>query len=281
MIDGGALAEGIGLLAIGHVTRDIHPSGARLGGTAAYAALAARSLGEEVAVVTSMGPDASVDGLGEIPVHVVPAVATTTFENVQTPEGRRQRLHGLAAPLGDAAVPLAWRRPRVVLLGPVADEVDPGLAASFADAFVGLTPQGWMRQWDEEGTITVREWTPSEALSRRADAAVISLEDVGGDEAAAARFASRFDVAVVTEGELGARLCVGSAPPHHVPSPPVEAVDGTGAGDIFAAVFFVRLALGGTALDAAREATALATGSVRRVGLSSALLPALAPTRDQ
>ena len=56
-------------------------------------------------------------------------------------------------PLTAAAVPLNWLRAPIVLLGPLDREVDYDLAATFSGSFLGLTPQGWLRQWDAEGRV--------------------------------------------------------------------------------------------------------------------------------
>jgi hypothetical protein len=104
---------------IGHVSRDRTPAGPMFGGTAAYAGRTALAHGWRVGVITSTGPDwdprPALDGAYLLNL---PAERTTEFENVYTPEGRRQRVHGIAERLLPAAIPLEWRRPRVVHLGP-------------------------------------------------------------------------------------------------------------------------------------------------------------------
>jgi sugar/nucleoside kinase (ribokinase family) len=59
-----------------------------------------------------------------------------------------------------------------------------------------------------------------------------------------------------------------------VPTHPVEVVDATGAGDIFAASFLVRLRESGDPIAAARFASCLASQSITRRGLDSIPLPA-------
>jgi len=56
-------------------------------------------------------------------------------------------------------------------------------------------------------------------------------------------------------------------------APPVEELDATGAGDVFAAAFFIRLHYGDSALEAARVATQVSARSVERVGLDSTPTP--------
>jgi hypothetical protein len=61
--------EPVDYLAIGHLAVDITPDGNQLGGSVAYAALTARSLGLRVGIVTSVGKDAPLEPLEGI--HIV------------------------------------------------------------------------------------------------------------------------------------------------------------------------------------------------------------------
>src|SRR6185312_11046094 len=115
-------------LAIGHITRDLLPDGGwRLGGTVTFAALTAVRLGRRAAIVTSAPPDAlaALDAvLPDIPLSATPTDEATTFENIYTPRGRQQFLRARATPLTLAAIPTAWRDAPIVLLGPLAQEID-------------------------------------------------------------------------------------------------------------------------------------------------------------
>ncbi len=259
---------------IGHVCRDRTPAGPTFGGTAAYAGRTALAHGWRVGVITSTGPDwdpqAALDGAL---VMNLPAERTTEFENLYTPQGRRQRLHGRAEPLLPAAVPLEWRRPRVVHLAPVAGEVDPSLLFRFEGALRGLTPQGWMRTWDAEGHVYPRPWAEAEEILPHADAVVFSEEDIHGDWALARRWAHRTPILVVTQAARGATLFRDGSP-YLIPAYPAEEVDPTGAGDVFAAAFFIRLWETRDPIAAARYAARVAALSVTRPGLAGTPRPA-------
>lgn len=257
----------IDYLVIGHITRDLGPQGATAGGTAAYAGLTAAALGLRVGAVTSFGSDMHMTRLGDVWIHSLRAPQTTTFTNEYTPTGRRQRITGRAAELTLEHVPPEWRTARWVHLGPVANEVNPALAAAFPEASLGLTPQGWFRDWDAEGNITIIPWAPRKPALARARAVVISLEDVAGEETALKEIADSCPLLVVTDGAHGARVYF-EGRMRMVPAPAVVASDLTGAGDIFAAAFFAALDQGGETLQAARFATLIATRSVTRRGLS-------------
>ncbi len=258
--------EPIDYLVIGHLTCDKTPHGLRLGGTAAYAALTAKALGLRVGIVTSWGAEIPLGPLSQIPIVNLPAERSTTFENIITPEGRVQFIHWVAPNLDLNLVPDAWRSPAIVHLGPVAQEVEPNLVRHFPASLIGVTPQGWLRAWDDKGRVFPCEWPESTFVLQRAGAAVISDEDVDEDEDRINEMAASCHILAVTEGEQGACLYWNGDVRRFRP-PKVSFVDDTGAGDIFAAAFFIRLYMTRDPWEAARFATHLAAYSVTRPGL--------------
>lgn len=261
--------EPIDYLVIGHLTRDLTPDGPRLGGTASYASLAARALGMRVGIITACEDCLEAPQLEQEGIRVLGqrAEATTTFENIMTPNGRIQYVHSIAPTLNLSMVPEPWRSTPIIHLGPVANEIDPTLVRSFPDSFVGLTPQGWYRTWDDKGRVSFTEWPEASFVLQNANAAVISIEDVRGDERLVEDMASSIRVLAVTEGANGARLYWNGDLRRFRP-PKMDEVDPTGAGDIFAAAFFIRLSTTRDPWEAARFATNLAAFSVMRVGLN-------------
>jgi len=143
----------IDYLIIGHITQDITPNGPVMGGTAIYSALTAQALGMRVGIVTACDSCIASPALDHIPVAGLLTQDSTTFENIATPLGRIQRIHKRAPGLNLSLVPEHWRNPTIVHLAPVANEVDPGLVRVFPNSFVALTPQGWMRAWDDQGNV--------------------------------------------------------------------------------------------------------------------------------
>ncbi len=258
----------IDYLIVGHAAKDLTPQGPTLGGTIAYAGLTAQSLGRKVGVVTSSAPDLDFSPIQSLAVHNVVAPSSTTFENIYTANGRIQILHDRAQDLEINHIPATWRAAEIVHLAPIATEVDPQLAKSFPNALVGLTPQGWMRRWDDRGKVTLDSWKVTQHILPDADAVVLSIEDLGGDYQAADAMAECCRVLVVTEGPLGARVYA-AGERHSVPAPARSEVDPTGAGDIFAAIFFSELRRSSDPLAAAAFANQLASVSVSRVGLAS------------
>jgi sugar/nucleoside kinase (ribokinase family) len=257
----------IDYLVIGHLTRDLTPHGPCLGGTAAYAALTAQALGLRVGIVTAWGAELPLGPLHAIPITSFPTEASTTFENVYTPAGRVQTVHQVAPKLDYYLVPEPWRSAAIVHLGPVAQEVEPALARRFPTALLGLTPQGWLRTWDAEGRVHPCEWPEAPFILEQAGAAVISVEDVQGNESRIEEMAASCPVLAVTEGANGARL-YWHGDVRRFRAPEVTEVDATGSGDVFAAAFFTRLYLTRDPWEAARFATQLASCSVTRPGLA-------------
>ncbi len=259
---------------VGHVAQDVSPAGVRLGGTAAYAGLTARALGLRVGLLTSTASGADLRPLAAIEIHNLPAAATTTFENRYDHGRRRQWIHARANPLRLEDRPAAWSVPAILHLAPIAREIDPECLAAWPDGWVGLTPQGWMRRWDETGRVERAVWAPKEASLGGVAAVVVSLEDLDGDDAAAEELAHACRLLVVTVGAQGARV-YWNRDQRRVPAPRVHEVDPTGAGDVFAAAFFIRLRQTNDPWESARFANALAAHSVTRSGIDSI------PTRSE
>lgn len=258
--------EPIDYLLIGHVTRDLTPEGPRVGGTATYSGLTARALGLRVGVVTACDSCFDVPRLSQYTVVGLNSPETTTFENIQTPQGRIQKIHQRAPGLGLSLIPETWRSAPIVHLGPVANEVDPGLVRAFPNALIGLTPQGWLRAWDKDGNVQFTDWLEAGYVLEQATAAVLSIEDVRGDESYIEEFASHIRILAVTEGAQGARIYWNGDVRRFTP-PKMKEIDPTGAGDIFAAAFFIRLYTTRDPWEAGRFATQLAAYSVTRPGL--------------
>jgi len=253
-------------LLVGHLACDIGHGEKRLGGTAAYSALTARALGLKVGVVTAWAGGVSLDALAGIQVFSIPAEKSTTFENRNTPNGRVQIISSQAPHLVPENVPEIWRRSSILHLGPIAQEVGSLSWDSLSPNLLVLTPQGWMRTWNEAGLVSSCTWQDSAQTLKAASAAVISLEDVDGDEDEIERMSLACRVLAVTEGPAGARLYWHNDL-RRFRAPLKTEVDATGAGDIFASAFFVRLLATRDPWEAARFATQMAAFSVTRAGL--------------
>ena len=258
--------EPVDYLIIGNLSCDITPDGPRLGGTAAYAGLTSQALGLRVGVVTAWGGEVSLDLLNGIKVQSIPAEYSTSFENIYSNEGRIQYIHHNAPDITSINIPEVWLHTPIVHIGPIAGEGKSLVNGNFRTSLVGLTPQGWLRKWDGAGRVGNGEWPEAREMLAKAGAAVLSIEDVGGDEDQIEAMAIECRVLAVTEGPAGARL-YWNGDLRRFRAPLLEEVDATGAGDIFAAAFFWRLYVTRDPWEAARFATHLASFSVKRKGL--------------
>ena len=169
-------------LVIGHVSKDRAEGGYRPGGTVTYSALTARALGRRAAVITSAGPDLNLDELFcDIEVLCVPSPVTTTFANIYEADLRHQYIEAIAAKVQSGSVSPHWRRTPVVHLGPIANEFDEDMIDLFPGSLLGLTPQGWLRQWDSQGWVSPRPWRRARRFLQRIDALFVSEEDLAGE----------------------------------------------------------------------------------------------------
>ena len=198
-------------LVVGHVTIDLMDQKYRLGGTAFYAALIAAKLGLNVGVFTSGKNDVA---LSSEPLRVqvvnIPASCNTVFENIYSGETRIQYVHSVAPPVPPSKLPEKWKSCPIVLLAPVANEVDVKFTEMFAGALLGISVQGWLRQWKRNGKVS-----PSSlgflAQIGNAHVVFLSREDVSsGDHPDVlfeqVRWLSNDEILVLTEGSRRARV---------------------------------------------------------------------------
>src|SRR5579859_305995 len=259
-------------LLLGHVTVDrLDEKRVVLGGTATYAALTARNMGARVGVHTSTSYEPGlIDTLGRVLVARIPAEYTTCFVNEYTAGKRRQTIESVAEKLTYEQILPEWRNAPVVHLGPLCQEIDASLVGRFPRSLVGVTPQGWMRGWGEDGVVHAVEWAEADRVLARAHAVVISEDDVA-DASVIKHWARKARMLVVTLGERGCDVYRQAHPePFHSAAfrSGVE-VDPTGAGDVFAAAFLWHLhKSGGDWRTAADWANCVASFVVERRGVS-------------
>jgi 1D-myo-inositol 3-kinase len=281
---------------VGHVTVDVMADGSsRAGGSAFYSALQAARLGQRALIVTQ-GVAAEIERLlepyrAEIALEILPAQQTTTLQSTGEGATRRQRLLAWAGAIGeDVSVDCS-----ILHLAPVARET-PARWSGRAD-FIGLTPQGLIRAWSEVGgEVGSTPLDPSllpdhcEAIvfnetERKSCAWLIdgdglldSIQD-GPRTAGESRRNGGAGGAVVAITDAGAAtaLFLSEGATARVEVPAVEEfVDDVGAGDVFAAAFFIALRDGQAPQAAATFANAaaavrIAGDGANAIGDSSAI----------
>ncbi len=271
----------IDFLVVGHVVQDVVPDGYTVGGTTTYSSITARNLGRRPGIVTRLAPDFVWPmSLHDVAAHRIPSAKTTTFHNTYHDGHRVQYLLSIADSLQPEDIPLAWRKTPIVHLGPLNRELDPRFATLFPDSLVGVTPQGWLRQWDEAGRVRMRPWQEASQILPHVDVLVLSEEDLNGNAALMDEYVRLTRIAVMTQG---ARGCVvftqGTA--RQVPGFPVAEVDPTGAGDVFAAAYLIRLQETQDPYESARFANATASFCVQALGVTGIPTRALVEDRLQ
>ena len=263
---------------IGHLTRDEHTeAGYTLGGAVTFASISARNLGYRVGIVTSAAdnfPEPAL--LHDIEIVRVPSPTTTTFRNLYQGGHRTQYVHDIAAPLSPDAVPPEWRSAKIVLLGPLVGEIDHTMLDIFSpETILAVSPQGWMRKWDESGRVRAKAWQEAQDILPRTNVLILSEEDLGGYTERLSSYIALAPMVVLTRGEHGCTIYRKRERPLDVPAFPTALVDPTGAGDTFAAAFLIRYHETNDILQAARFANAAASLAIGSMGAENM------PTRAQ
>lgn len=262
------LSRAYDYVAVGHVTRDVIEDAdggprAQPGGGAFYSGLQAARLGLRTLIVTSGAPGEVEQLLGpfrsELDVQVIPSEQTTTLATHGSGADRVQRVRAWAGPIaGPLQVSAA-----IVHFAPVARETPPGAHAQAK--FIGVTPQGLVRNWDRDGRLLPAELDPA-TLPERFHAAVISEQERASCAALFAVARHRALVAV-TAGFAPTELCLACGTAELIaPLAIGPACDDLGAGDVFASALFVALAEGSSPAEAARHASAAAAVRVSGCG---------------
>jgi sugar/nucleoside kinase (ribokinase family) len=248
---------------VGHVTLDLiedRPGGpiAQPGGGAFYSALQAARLGLRTLVLTQGVPE-QIEGLlapyaTELDLRVIPAEHTTTLATSGSGPTRSQRVLAWAG----AIVEPVELDSAIVHLAAVARETP--AAWSGRTEFVGLTPQGLARQWRRGGAISLVALDPT-TLPSHFDAAVIGERERGSCDALFEAARRGGAVVAVTAGSQPTTIHPaqdGQVLQAAVPSTATMR-DDLGAGDVFAAAFFVSLFEGMSPGEAAAFGNAAAS----------------------
>ena len=255
------------IVVVGHVVQDLTPQGSRLGGAATFASLQARRLGCSVGVATRARQDVLQDPqLSGIIFAGRSSETTTTFENTYDGASRRQRVHSQAGGITWADVPAEWRQASTVLLGPVCGEVAHDFSRLFTESLIGVGAQGWLRVLDEDAHVQPTAWGGA-PFWRGCQVLFVSDEDLVDDEQLD-QWVTDLPAVVVTRERRGARVH-DEGRWREIPALPVEEVDPTGAGDVFAAAFLVRLQETNDVADAARFASVAAAFAVEAEGIGA------------
>jgi sugar/nucleoside kinase (ribokinase family) len=250
---------------VGHVTVDVLADGSRRpGGSAFYSALQAARLGQRTLILTQ-GSAREIERLmapyrGEIELQILPAPATTMLATTGAGAPRRQRVLAWAGPMPEADVDTA-----ILHVAPVARET-PRTWRGRAD-FVGLTPQGLARAWNAQDGEMYSAPPDPEALASGCDALVLSEHERASCAELLSAAGRTGATVAITAGADPTAILPPDGKVSRVAVPSIERPrDDLGAGDVFAAAFFVALAERQSPTRAAAFANAAAAVRVNGVG---------------
>jgi sugar/nucleoside kinase (ribokinase family) len=284
------------VLVAGSAARDLtdaDPRGWRIGGAVAYCSLMLARLGLDVRAVVGADREAGLatelDLLREagVEVEVVPLASGPVFENIERPEGRRQRCIAVSARVPVSAVPARWSAGSIdgMLMGPVAGELGDDWAALAAEPSGGparpreiaLGWQGLLRELHAGEDVRRRPPEPS-GLLRAATLVAASRNDFAPGTSAESLLPllAPDGTLVLTEGASGGavfdreRHAGRTIERAYLANPSDDEVDPTGAGDVFlAAMLACRLepSLASDVDEVERFAAAAATLAIEAPGL--------------
>ena len=263
-------------LLVGTVTKDLQSDNSfTIGGTVTYASTIAKNLGWKPVVITRAAPDFTPpEHLTDVEWHILPATCTTTFRNDYYPEGRIQTIGPIAESITQADIPAIYQHVAIVHACPLAQDVAPEVVSAFDQTLLAATPQGWLRQWDETGIVSLGGWKKMETIFPRFQAIVISIEDVEGNWDIVERWAKQLSILIVTQGEAGCTI-FHQGQQEGIPTRSANPIDLTGAGDVFATAFFIRLCETNDLRQSAQFANVTASMAIERLGVAGA------PTRNE
>ena len=261
------LKDSTDFLCIGFLCHDLNKNDFILGGTASYASLMARQLGKKTAVLTSVGEDFKFQELfinNNIQILNKPSDKTTVFKNIYKNNSRSQFIFHPAQKIIRLDLPEKWTHPNMVMLCPIANEVEFSFLNAFPHSLVGATIQGWLRKWDDVGKISPKKinWD----LLKGVDIVFLSEADILGFENELPEITKKVKIVVITKGANGATVFYQNYK-SEFPSYPTNEIDPTGAGDIFAAAFLIHFHETKNITKAAAYAHASASYVVENIGV--------------
>ena len=231
-------------VAIGHLSFDVNvvdngpPSHHIPGGAAAYAALTASRHGIDAGIVTAVDEDYPVgEVLAGIDVRVSTSEHTSTFANYYDTGNRSQVLLASGNRIPQSAIPAAWTKPDILFAGPLLHELPTDCVNWFRPGLSCLVPSGWLRRWGPDGVITHGDRLPP-PQGKKWDIVVVSESEI--EDLPEQQLFDMGEIVCVTRGENGTRIWrAGNW--IEIPATGAVPVDVTGAGDVWAATFAIRL----------------------------------------
>jgi sugar/nucleoside kinase (ribokinase family) len=254
-----------------------------LGGSATYVSFAAKRLETKTAVISKVGDDfpkayfwwLKDEGVNPSWIFKVEDAHTTSFELKYSMNlsHRDLRLRSIAPKITVANLPDSLRA-KVIHIAPVAGEITFDVAEKLRKRaeVLSLDPQGLVRDFDEEGNVTLGR-LKEERILELVDVYKSSLAEIkAATETSDLKLAIRkvhdcgVKTVIVTLGVRGAVLST-EENLYKIPTyKPKKIVDPTGAGDAFIGGFLAEFIRGGSSLWCAYVGSAVASFVVEALG---------------
>lgn len=255
------------VLIAGQITHDRYDNDIVAGGCAFYGARTYHALGANVQLVTSVGEDFTCEAaLADIPTSYTRGGRTTVFTNTYPAGGVRvQRIETMAP-----RVPPPGRVDAdLVHLAPVMQDIELDAWLDAADGHrIVFAIQGWIKDKGPNETVVQTPWLVEGKQLARASAVALGEEDLIGQGDLLDRLCRHVPVVAFTHGVRGCEV-IERGRTTKVGIFKTTEIDPTGAGDTFAAGFFLGLAEGSTPVEAARLGAAASSVVVESRGGSS------------
>lgn len=266
-------------LVVGHITHDYYGEEVVAGGCAFYgarvhAALSAQTEDARSHLLAVAGDDFDCDdAIADLDRTLHLAGETTVFANYYPANKPRvQLLKALAGPVSPDMAPREWLSADLVHLAPVLGEVDLGAWKTAVrkvapKALLAINIQGWIKcagplfeNNDMPGArrVVQKLWEVETEDFSGVDIACLSEEDVLSQPGLLKKLTSTVPIVAFTLGDHGSRIYV-DGEPVEVGIYPTKATDPTGAGDVFAASFAHKIAIGEEPIAAAQFAAGAAS----------------------
>jgi sugar/nucleoside kinase (ribokinase family) len=221
------------------------------GGPPTYSAIAARRLGAKVAVLSKVGGDfpkeflrtAKGEGVEVSFVKWVEDAETTSFYLKYLNEERKLKLKALGPKILPDDVPTGIKA-KIVHVAPIANEIstETFLRLKKISEIVCLDPQGYTREFGDEGCVSFKSWRNEEIIGQlsifKSNCNEVACITGVSDLRLAMKNIADYgvEIVIVTKGVNGATLLFENNF-HEIPAYPVSRVDSTGAGDVFIGAF--------------------------------------------
>src|SRR5262249_23531271 len=142
--------------------------------------------------------------LHDIEIVRLSSPTTTTFRNIYAQGTRHQHVRDVAGDILAAHLPPQGHEEKKAVLGPFVRAINRGFIYAVTEkALIGVSPQGWMRQWDESGRVTPREWFEAVEILPQANVLILSEEDLGPYASHLETYIELAPLVILTEGYKG------------------------------------------------------------------------------